>query len=74
MSAPRSELADRIVRAKDDATAAEGDLDRAIRAIVEQPRHEKVAVGKLVEAALARVRVVRAELALLEQLAARDDD
>lgn len=60
----------RLARAREDALLAEGQLDEAMRALVGQPRHEKVAVSKLVEAAMTRVRVVRTELALVEDLIA----
>jgi hypothetical protein len=60
----------RLTRAREDALLAEHQLDEAIHALVGQPRHKKVAVSKLVEAAMTRVRVVRAELALVEDLIA----
>lgn len=69
MSGTEAALQERIARAKADATLAERELDEAIRAIVELPRAQKQAVSKLVEAALARVRVVRAELAVLQEIA-----
>ncbi len=69
MTVDTEALATRLARAKEDAALAESELDLAMRVLVKLPRPEKQAVSKLVETALARVRVVRAELALVEDLA-----
>lgn len=74
MTADIEALALRLARAKEDAALAESELDAALHAIVKMPRNEKQAVSKLVETALARVRVVRAELALAQTLAVEEKD
>jgi hypothetical protein len=57
-----------IESAKRDISAAEGELEQAIRDLQVVPRAEKTTISKVLEDAVARVRAARTKLSKLETL------
>jgi hypothetical protein len=65
-------LLTRIESAKQDISAAEEELEQAIRDLRVVPRAEKTTVSKVLEDAVAKVRAARTKLSELESLVASE--
>jgi hypothetical protein len=63
----RESILEEIVNAKRDIAEAEKKLERAIEEIQVNPRAQKTTVSKVVEDALAKVKVARTNLEKLEK-------
>lgn len=63
----RESILEEIVNAKRDIAEAEQKLERAIEEIQVSPRAQKTTVSKVVEDALAKVKVARTNLERLEK-------
>jgi hypothetical protein len=64
----------KIEAAKREIVAAEGDLDKVLRAIDAAPRAEKTTISDVVRTAFADVQAARKRLGELEKLIADDTD